>query len=350
VSATPIQNGLWDWRILCSWLGVNEELIPSGGRKGKGKGKDKGREEEDDPSIDFALADAIMLRRTMKELRHEIAALPPPPVFVDHSLHIPAEGEPGYGMEGKLFTILCNRLEKVIENGGTAMNKLELWMRIRQFMVHPQIYIDAIRKKSRGASLLANWKPGDTTTKWTACMDILKASVDKNVPTIVFCNFSQEVAMVREYASTVLHANTFTISGSSPAAGPESVSESVLAAKAAAESGKPVVLVVQIVAGGVGLNLQFCRRILFLSQHWNPAIVHQACGRAVRIGQTHAVEIHYFRVVDPVLDNLDLHMSSLHSQKISTAKEVCDTLYEGFHEWMPEKDEDEEGDIEDKDE
>ena len=65
--------------------------------------------------------------------------------------------------------------------------------------------------------------------------------------------------------------------------------------------------------------------------HWNPAVVHQAVGRAVRIGQRASVQIHCFRVVDAVCDNIDLRMSALHGLKIAGAREICDSLYEGFH-------------------
>jgi len=95
--------------------------------------------------------------------------------------------------------------------------------------------------------------------------------------------------------------------------------------------GKAVVIVVQIVAGGAGLNLQFCKRILFLSQHWNPAVVHQAVGRAVRIGQKAVVDIHLFRVVDDVVDNIDRRMIDLHLAKIGGAQEICPSLYSGFY-------------------
>jgi hypothetical protein len=91
-----------------------------------------------------------------------------------------------------------------------------------------------------------------------------------------------------------------------------------------------VVLVVQIVSGGVGLNLQFCSRVLFLSQHWNPAVVHQAVGRAVRIGQKEVVRVYMYRIVDDVMDNLDLRMSDVHAGKIVVARELCASFYEGF--------------------
>ena len=131
-----------------------------------------------------------------------------------------------------------------------------------------------------------------------------------------------------EAAALKMGASVFSIRGGM---GNEKVGESVSGARAAAESGKTVVVIVQIVAGGAGLNLQFCRRILFLSQHWNPAVVHQAVGRAVRIGQRFSVAIHLFRIVDDVLDNIDRRMVDVHLRKIAHAQEICESLYNGFH-------------------
>jgi len=53
-------------------------------------------------------------------------------------------------------------------------------------------------------------------------------------------------------------------------------------------------------------------------------------GRAVRIGQRVAVEVHCFRCVDDVLDNIDSRMMDIHIAKIAGARVICDTLYEGY--------------------
>jgi SNF2 family DNA or RNA helicase len=303
LSATPVQNGPSDWRNLCWWLRVQcpNAMIPE-------------------------LAPTLMLRRTMEELRSEIDALPPLPTFVEHNLSIPEETK-----EGKLFRVLCNQAESAMENTSmSALIKLELWMRIQQFVVHPQIYIEAMRAKLKGAYPRPDWptpEEGGGATKWTECMKELQAAVDAKEGTIVFCNFRKEMDMV-EAAALRMGASVFSIRGGM---GNEKVGESVSGARAAAEGGKTVVVVVQIVAGGAGLNLQFCRRILFLSQHWNPAVVHQAVGRAVRIGQRFSVAIHLFRIVDDVLDNIDRRMVDVHLRKITDAQEICETLYSGFH-------------------
>jgi SNF2 family DNA or RNA helicase len=302
LSATPVQNGPSDWRNLCWWLRVRcpAAMIPE-------------------------LAPTLMLRRTMAELRGDIEALPPPPRFIEHNLSIP-EGT----KEGKLFRVLCDQAENAMENKSmSALIKLELWMRIQQFVVHPQIYIEAMRTKLGGAYPRPDWptpEEGGGATKWTECMKELVAGVEAREGTIVFCNFRREMDMVEE-AAEALGAEVFAVRGGM---GCEKVGEAVAGAKAAALEGKPVVVVVQIVSGGAGLNLQFCQRILFLSQHWNPAVVHQAVGRAVRIGQRAFVQIHLFRIVDDVLDNIDRRMIDLHLRKITDAQEICESLYEGY--------------------
>jgi hypothetical protein len=314
LSATPVQNGPSDWKNLCWWLRVTC------------------------PAADIPdLGSVVMLRRTMQELRGVIEALPPPPVFVEHDFTIPAASP-----EGKLFRVLCDQLESVIDSRSvSALMKLELWMRIQQFLVHPQIYIEAMRAKfGRGAYGRKDWICGsgsgsgsgssDGSTKWTACMTEMEAGVvaDRAAgggASLVFCNFRAEMDRVVA-AAAAMGAEVFCIRGGMDS---EAVGQSVIDAGVAAASG-PVVIVVQIVSGGAGLNLQFCRRILFLSQHWNPAVVHQAIGRAVRIGQRSVVAVHFFRCVDDVCDNIDRRMAHVHLAKIEGAKAICPTLYEGF--------------------
>ena len=299
LSATPVQNGADDWRNLCWWLRVR---CVSG----------------DIPE----LAPVVMLRRTMDELRDAVAALPPLPRYIAHDLSIAAGTK-----EGKLFRTLCDSLNSVIDSRVvSALIKLELYMRIQQFLVHPSLYIESMRAKFRGAYPRADWAVDGGATKWSAVMKELEASVADTVGTIVFCNFRREMDMV-EAAAAAMGAKVFSVRGGM---GSDRVGEAVADARAAEAAGEAVVFVVQIVSGGAGLNLQFCRRILFLSQHWNPAVVHQAVGRAVRIGQSAVVDIHLFRVVDDVMDNLDRRMVQVHLSKIRYAREICGTLYEGF--------------------
>ena len=52
-----------------------------------------------------------------------------------------------------------------------------------------------------------------------------------------------------------------------------------------------VAFIIQIKAGGVGLNLQEATRVYITSPAWNPATELQAIGRAHRTGQTQKVTV-----------------------------------------------------------
>lgn len=298
LSATPVQNGPHDWNNLCDWLRVRCLKI------------DRPR-----------LGSIVMLRRTMEELREIITSLPPPPRFVAHNLSVPADGA-----EERLFRALCDRLEAALENKHVkSFIKLELYLRIQQLLVHPQIYIDAMRDKFGPGYRRPDWT--GSATKWESFHGELLRAVADRAPVIVFCNFRNEMDRVAA-AALEAGASVWSVRGGMST---DAVGAAVTDARAAAVAGKEaVVVIVQIVAGGAGLNLQFCKRILFLSQHWNPAVVHQAVGRAVRIGQSDVVEIHMFRIVDDLMDNLDRRMVEVHVGKIAAARSICDTLYAGF--------------------
>ena len=250
LSATPIQNGTKDWINLCQFLG--EGIMNS----------------------------SIMLRRTMEELRNRSIDLPPAPVFKEHAIVMKESSEK------ETFQTLCTKFTDSIDSRVvSSFITLERYLRLQQFIVHPQIYTEAMQQKYKGAYSLGDWK-GDAS-KWETFCSVLHESAE---PTIVFCQFRREMEMVQKEAESC-DAVVFRICGG---LGPESIGQSVCDARSAVASGKRVIIIVQIVSGGCGLNLQFCTRILFLSKHWNPAVVHQAVGRAVRIGQKAVVQIHSF--------------------------------------------------------
>jgi SNF2 family DNA or RNA helicase len=56
------------------------------------------------------------------------------------------------------------------------------------------------------------------------------------------------------------------------------------------------VLIIQINAGGTGLNLQHYNNIIFTGPQWNPTLEQQAIARAYRIGQTKNVNVRRYIV------------------------------------------------------
>ena len=62
----------------------------------------------------------------------------------------------------------------------------------------------------------------------------------------------------------------------------------------------PAVLVCQIQAGGVGLNIQAASVVIICEPQWNPAIEEQAIARAHRMGQVRRVDVHRLLAEDSI--------------------------------------------------
>ena len=86
--------------------------------------------------------------------------------------------------------------------------------------------------------------------------------------------------------------------------------------------GKQEVLLVQLQSGGTGLNLQHFDHIIFTGPWWTSALMDQAVGRAVRIGQTKQVVVYHLRLKaegDEDLMNIDHFMM----EKAELKRELC---------------------------
>ena len=84
----------------------------------------------------------------------------------------------------------------------------------------------------------------------------------------------------------------------------------------------PKVLLIQIKAGGVGLNLQQFSQLFILSPDWNPSNEIQAIARSHRLGQHRTVNVHRFLLFDKGGDlnkckfsTIDEHISSVQNDK-----------------------------------
>ena len=301
LTGTPVQNRKQDFRNLVTFLGMPvEERIKV-------------------PDTD--LASELILRRTVGEVRSVVATMPAfKPAHVIHAVKMPSGSE-----EASVFDALVGRFEHAIEVHARGTIILELYLRIRQFLAHPAIYVDAMKRKYRATYNRTAWT--GTASKVAAFARLLEAAPAE--PTIVFGTFRDEL----EYAELALRRagyKTWMIRGGMSEARRGAVTAE---SRAAAEAGENVAVVVQIVAGGAGLNLQHCSRVVFLSSHWNPAVVDQAIARAYRMGQTRAVTVHHLLLADDAEKNLDRYMAGLHGVKREVAVAIhpalfCDTAVE----------------------
>ena len=98
--------------------------------------------------------------------------------------------------------------------------------------------------------------------------------------------------------------------------------EAVIEATKTAPEDKHQILLLQLQSGGVGLNLQHFTKIIFMSPWWTSALMDQAIGRAVRIGQKETVEVTMLLLKEEQTRNIDKMMLELASGKREVLKEL----------------------------
>ena len=124
---------------------------------------------------------------------------------------------------------------------------------------------------------------------------------------IVFCQFHDEMKMLNEYLSespAVWRIQQYH-GGLTQKEKDEVIEQSHNEIE---EYGKNDVLLIQLHSGGVGLNLQHFTQVVFMSPWWTSALMDQAIGRAVRIGQTEQVEVTLFVLKEEDSLNIDEKM------------------------------------------
>ena len=173
---------------------------------------------------------------------------------------------------------------------------MEALTRCRQITFHPQLLIGALKKKaSKGplSQLLPSSWPFMSAKLDRVTSLVLEHQAAEKV--LVFCTFLDEMHMIQgvleshRVASSLYHGNI------SPSDRSKLVEEFQRADKSTLR-----VLIVQLQAGGTGLNLQAASRVIISSLPWSPAMESQGIHRALRFGQTRNVTVHRVILRDSV--------------------------------------------------
>jgi SNF2 family DNA or RNA helicase len=86
-----------------------------------------------------------------------------------------------------------------------------------------------------------------------------------------------------------------------------------------------VVLLLQLQAGGVGLNLQEYDRVVFVSPWWTSAMMDQAIARAVRMGQQSVVHVYHLTLKAEKEGSLNI--DALIRHKADQKRQLLDRLF-----------------------
>ena len=258
VTGTPVFNSMKDFVALCGFIGIPREAV-------------QGYTDE--------IRAKYVLRRTKTDVaRHNARLALPPCDFQNIELEM-------YPEEREMYREVFERGQAIVRHvfrtGTQALHQMELLeclLRTRQVMTWPQLYIDglALKEESDPEPWLGRSRKHETLMTEIAAHPKEKA--------LIFTQFMGEMDRIQELLTEAL-TPVFRIDGSVP----KEARDARLKAFRTAPPNS--VFLIQIKAGGVGLNLQEATRVYITTPSWNPATELQAIGRAHRTGQTGRVTV-----------------------------------------------------------
>ena len=273
VSGTPVFNSMKDFVALCSFVGLTRGDVLRDYEKIRQK---------------------YVLRRT-KESMSTIQTI---------ELDM-------YPEEQALYTQAFQYGQGLLDTTDNAIIMLEGMLRLRQVMTWPQLFIDGLAIKENSDPELYTGR----SRKHEVLLDSITAHPDEKA--LVFTQFTVETDRIQELL-TERGIPVFRIDGH--VADKE---EREIRINEFRQAPPNAVFLIQIRAGGVGLNLQEASRVYITSPAWNPATELQAIGRADRTGQKRTV--HVTRMVYrtfPGVNSIEEFMMDLHDKKLDIVADV----------------------------
>jgi len=290
VTGTPLVNSLSDVVSLMTFIGVP---CTPGFRWEQGY---------------YQILPELLIHRSLESLRAVLSEAPPLPEIIHEVLPFTTPEEEEFYMGVQCTDNLLNM--KYARDVLTSSQTFLLLLRLRQLAVHPQVYINAKRREDSTYDRDA-WD--GSCTKFERVLDIIENDDDTRVHKyIVFCQFREEMELFQTYL-TGWNLEVLLYNGSMN----QDQRTAVLARSK--ETTHTTVLLIQLQAGGVGLNLQEYDRIIFVSPWWTSALMDQAIARAVRMGQKEVVKVYHLRLEcetpNPGIINIDEHICQKADEK-----------------------------------
>jgi SNF2 family DNA or RNA helicase len=139
---------------------------------------------------------------------------------------------------------------------------------------------------------------------------------------IVFCQFHDEMEILQAYLES--SPAVYKVSQYHGGLSDSEKDEVIEGTKGPLPNGEAVheILLLQLQSGGVGLNLQHFTKVIFMSPWWTAALMDQAVGRAVRIGQKETVEVTLLVLKEEETMNIDEKMLNKADEKRGMLEKV----------------------------
>jgi SNF2 family DNA or RNA helicase len=183
--------------------------------------------------------------------------------------------------------------------GEGRMRILEQLLRLRQAVTNAAML---------PAGVVDTTFDGQSTKLSMLRRDIMSVPVEK---TIIFVHWIKEIDSVRAMLKEIGH-DSVVISGK------VKMEDRAEAIERFSNDASVNFFIIQIEAGGVGLNLQAASRVYINSLAWNAVSELQAIARSHRIGQKRAVTVK--RII--INNTIDDHIIAVQSKKLAIAAEI----------------------------
>jgi SNF2 family DNA or RNA helicase len=269
LSGTPLQNKVDDLQTLFRFLHIDESRIK--------------------PNLDKLKNDYILRRN-----RHIL-----PDAYKGLNIQID-DLEFATEEEKRFYTHLYDEVSKAFSNANEhdpnwMSTMFELLLRLRQATIHPSLVYKGLYRKyaedsdtepEHLAALLKKiryWSKRPST-KMLKMIEHFKNHA-AGTKSLIFSHFCEEANLLMKFLKAELPELRIEIFDGSLSL------EERTAMVTRARNGEIDCMIVQIMAGGVGLNLQMFQRVYITTPDWNPSNEIQAIARCHRIGQTCDVEV-----------------------------------------------------------
>lgn len=291
------------------------------------------------------------LARTTEQLRENLAdVLPKPPKIVEHKIPFITKEESEF-YQGIQQRVAANFEQAMMMARPDMISVVNLLLRLRQASVHPQIYVTSMRKTNDGV-VYRDWK--DHSSKSQRIVDILRKEKSPH-GYVIFCNFKEEIDILKKLLEKEKSIETIlTYSGELSKKQRDlivkmskthietngNITESSLDQLMAkvnpriceSISGlisdflgpRHTVLLAQIQCAGTGINLQHFDRVIFTTSWWTAALMDQAVGRVLRLGQKKDVEIHYIWLEQE--QEHTINIDNYINERVERKRDLCKSL------------------------
>lgn len=271
VTGTPVFNSMSDFASLCSFIGITQ--------------MDVQRESD-------SIRDTRVLRRTKADISEQQL----PPCHIDTiDINMSEEEETIYS---NVYTKNSMRAKTLTKQD--SMLLLEMFLRLRQIMIWPDMVPDVEYKS-------------ESTAKMDKLLSLLQEH--PNEKSLIFTQFHAESNHI-ENTLTRMGFPVFRIDGSVDEAG------RIYQINQFKKASQRAVFLIQIKAGGQGLNLQEASRVYIIAPAWNPATELQAIARSHRTGQTREVYVKRLVYTCTGVPSIEESIQELQNHKMVITSEV----------------------------